>query len=209
MDAVELLGRLFFFSLFAPTTLRLCKLFFLAFSIFFYSLLCVRRHRRGVTGVASWGRSFAANCSIYTMMASRHAIRDDANETRYKKALAKEKVKTKNRHFIIPPDHPLLDSAPNLGPLISRWEIIKFKNSRYWIVRILDVLKLLFQQFLNLSSSKRDMSGPKSGDLSNNRWSGGNISINNARQIRRWCRQTQSRLLSWFFCHVNSFSKIS
>jgi hypothetical protein len=26
------------------------------------------------------------------------------------------------------PDHLLLDSAPNLGPLISRWEINKFEN---------------------------------------------------------------------------------
>jgi hypothetical protein len=36
-------------------------------------------------------------------------------------------------------------------------------------VRILEVLKLLFQQILNLSSSQRDMSGPILGDLSNNR----------------------------------------
>ncbi len=36
------------------------------------------------------------------------------------------------------------------------------------------VLKLLFQQFLNLSSSQRDMSGPILGALSNNRLSGGN-----------------------------------
>ncbi len=28
----------------------------------------------------------------------------------------------------LPPDHPLLDSAPNLGPLIPRWEISKFEN---------------------------------------------------------------------------------
>ncbi len=28
----------------------------------------------------------------------------------------------------IPPDHLLLDSAPNLGPLISCWEIYKFEN---------------------------------------------------------------------------------
>ncbi len=50
----------------------------------------------------------------------------------------------------VPSDHLLLDSAFNLGPL--------------------KVLKLLFQQFLNLSSSQRDMSGPILGDLSNNRW---------------------------------------
>jgi hypothetical protein len=28
----------------------------------------------------------------------------------------------------IPPDHLLFDIDPNLGPLISRWEINKFKN---------------------------------------------------------------------------------
>ncbi len=77
---------------------------------------------------------------------------------------------------ILPPDHLLLDSVPNLGPLISRWEINKFENCWYESVRILEVLKLLFQQFLNLSSSQRDLSGPILGDLSNNRWSGG-ISI--------------------------------
>jgi hypothetical protein len=75
--------------------------------------------------------------------------------------------------FKVIPDHQLLDSAPNLGPLISRWEINKFKNCRYKSVRILEVLKLLFQQFLNLSRSQRDMSGPILGSLSNYRWSGG------------------------------------
>ncbi len=32
--------------------------------------------------------------------------------------------------LLLPPGHLLLDSAPNLGPLISRWEINKFEN--YW-----------------------------------------------------------------------------
>ncbi len=73
----------------------------------------------------------------------------------------------------IPPDHLLLDSAPNLGPLISCWEINKFEICWYKRVRILEVLKLLFQQFLNLSSFQRAMSGSILGDLSNNRWSGG------------------------------------
>ncbi len=76
------------------------------------------------------------------------------------------------RHSV-PPDHLLLDSAPNLGPLISPWEINKFENCWYKSVRILEVLNLLFQQFLNLSSSQRDMSGPIIGALSNNRWSWG------------------------------------
>jgi hypothetical protein len=72
-----------------------------------------------------------------------------------------------------PPDHLLLDSAPNLGLLISRWEINKFENCWYKIVRILEVLMLLFQQFLNLPSSQQDMRGPILGALSNNRWSWG------------------------------------
>jgi hypothetical protein len=70
---------------------------------------------------------------------------------------------------VIPPDHLLLDSAPNLGPLISRWEINKFENCLYKSIRILEVLKLFFMQFLNLSSSQRDMSGPILGDLSKDR----------------------------------------
>jgi hypothetical protein len=54
--------------------------------------------------------------------------------------------------------------------------VVKLKSSKIAYtksVRILEVLKLLFQQFLNLSSSQRDMSGPIIGDLSNNRISGG------------------------------------
>ncbi len=74
--------------------------------------------------------------------------------------------------FPLPPDHLLSGSAPHLGPLISRWEIMKFEICWYKSVRILEVLKLLFQQFLSLSSSRRDMSGSILGDLSNNRWSG-------------------------------------
>jgi hypothetical protein len=69
----------------------------------------------------------------------------------------------------VPPDHLLLDSALNLGPLVSPWEIKKSKNCLYKSVRILEVLKLLFQQFSYFSTSQRDMGGPILGDLSNNR----------------------------------------
>ncbi len=31
--------------------------------------------------------------------------------------------------MVRPHDHLLLDSAPNTGPLISRWELDKFKNN--------------------------------------------------------------------------------
>ncbi len=72
---------------------------------------------------------------------------------------------------------------PNLGPLISRWEIDKFENCWYKSVRILEVLKLLFPQFLNLSSSQRDMSGPKLGDVSNNRSSRVLNSANQRQQL--------------------------
>ncbi len=77
----------------------------------------------------------------------------------------------------LPHDHLLLDSAPNLGPLRSPWENNKFENCWYKSVRILEVLKLIFQQFLNLSSSQRDMSDPILGDLSDNRWSGGIVLV--------------------------------
>jgi hypothetical protein len=46
----------------------------------------------------------------------------------------------------VPHDRLLLDSAPNIGPLISRWEINEFENCWYKSVRILEVLKLLFKQ---------------------------------------------------------------
>ncbi len=41
----------------------------------------------------------------------------------------------------------------------------------------MEVLKLLFQQFLNVSSSQHGMSGPILGVLSNNRGLGGIITI--------------------------------
>ncbi len=40
----------------------------------------------------------------------------------------KKKIVHQAQSFMIPPDHLLLDSAPNPGPLTSRWEINKFKN---------------------------------------------------------------------------------
>jgi hypothetical protein len=105
--------------------------------------------------------------------------------------------------------HLLLDSAPNLGPLISRWEINKFESC--WCsksVRILEVLKLFFQQFSNLSSFQQDMNGPILGALSNNRWLG----------IDRTCYSLKKMLLNHgltvkllkrlaisFYCFINCF----
>ncbi len=42
----------------------------------------------------------------------------------------------------VSPDHLILDSARNLGPLISRLEINKFENCWCKSVRILELLKL-------------------------------------------------------------------
>ncbi len=66
------------------------------------------------------------------------------------------------------PDHLLLDSVPNIGPLISCWELDEFKNC----FRTSKILTLLYQQFSNLLILQRDMSGPRLGALSNNRRSG-------------------------------------
>ncbi len=75
------------------------------------------------------------------------------------------------------PRSPKLDSAPNIGPLISRWELEKFKNCWNTSFRTFEILTLLYQQFSNLLISQRDMSGPRLGALSNNRWSGGTSSL--------------------------------
>ncbi len=50
----------------------------------------------------------------------------------------------------LPPDHLLLDSAPNIGPLISLWELDKFKNCWNKSFRASKILTLLYQQFSNL-----------------------------------------------------------
>jgi hypothetical protein len=71
---------------------------------------------------------------------------------------------------VLPPDHLLLDRSPNIGPLISRWELDKFKNFRNNSFRTSKILTLLYQQFSNLLISQRDMSGPRLRALSNNRW---------------------------------------
>jgi hypothetical protein len=70
------------------------------------------------------------------------------------------------------PDDLLLDRSPYIGPLISRWELDKFKNCWSKSIRTFEILKHLYQQFSNLLISQRDMSGPRLEALSNNRWSG-------------------------------------
>jgi hypothetical protein len=59
-------------------------------------------------------------------------------------------------HLYIPHDHLLLDRSPNIGPLIPRWELDKFKNCWNKSFRTSKILTLLYQQFWNLLISKRD-----------------------------------------------------
>jgi hypothetical protein len=95
-------------------------------------------------------------------------------------------VTSSRRNVILPPDHLLLDRSPNIGPLKSRWELGKFKNCWNKIFRTSKILTLLYQQFSNLLIFQRDMSGPRLGALSNNRWSGDSY--------------THNRNLKWFNC---------
>ncbi len=69
------------------------------------------------------------------------------------------------------PDHLLLDRSPKIGPLITRWELDKFKDYSKKNCGTSKILTLLYQQFLNLFISQRNMSGPRLRALSNNRWS--------------------------------------
>ncbi len=75
--------------------------------------------------------------------------------------------------LLLPHDHLLLDRSPNIGQLLSRWELDKFKNCWNKSSRTSKFLTLLYQQSSNLLISQRDMSGPRLGALSNNSWSGG------------------------------------
>jgi hypothetical protein len=93
-------------------------------------------------------------------------------------------TKKTQKHYIksascsmVPHDHLSLDRSPNIGPLISRWELDKFRNCWNKTFRTSKILMLLCQQFLNLLISQQDMSGPRLGALSNNRWLGGRIFV--------------------------------
>ncbi len=77
----------------------------------------------------------------------------------------------------IPHDHILLDRSPIIGPLISRWELDKFKNGWNKSFRTSKILTLLYQQFSNLLIFQRYMSGPRLGAPSNNRWSEGILRV--------------------------------
>ncbi len=76
---------------------------------------------------------------------------------------------------LVPLNDLLLDNAPIIGLLISRWELEKFKNFWNKSFRTSKTLTLLYLQFSNLLISQRDMSGPRLGAMSNNRWSGGTL----------------------------------
>ncbi len=68
-------------------------------------------------------------------------------------------------------------SAPNIGPLISCWELDKFKNFWNQSFRTYKILTPLHHKSSNLLISQPDMSGPRLGALSNNRWSGGTFVV--------------------------------
>ncbi len=70
-------------------------------------------------------------------------------------------------------NHLLLDRPPNIGPLISRWKLDEFKNCWNKSFRTSKILTLLYQMFSNFLIFQRNMSGPRLGALSNNRWSRG------------------------------------
>ncbi len=70
------------------------------------------------------------------------------------------------------PDHLLMDTSPNTGLLISRWELDQFKNCWNKSFKASKILTLLYRQFSDLLISQRDVSGPRLGALSNSRWSG-------------------------------------
>jgi hypothetical protein len=78
----------------------------------------------------------------------------------------------------MPFDHLLLNTSCNIGPLISRWKLDKFKNCWSKCFRTSNILTLLYQQFSNVLSSQRDMNGPRLGALSNIRWSGVTVPAN-------------------------------
>jgi hypothetical protein len=49
----------------------------------------------------------------------------------------------------VPLDHLFLDRTPNIEPLISCWEVDKFKNCGNKSFRTSKILMLLYQQFSN------------------------------------------------------------
>ncbi len=72
----------------------------------------------------------------------------------------------------ITPNHLSLDRSPKIGPLISRWEFDKLKNCWNKSFRTSKILTHLYQQLSNLLIFQQDISGPRLGALSNNRWLG-------------------------------------
>ncbi len=101
-----------------------------------------------------------------------------------------------------PPDHLLLDRSPNIGPLISRWELDKCKNCWNRSFSTSNILTLLYQQYLNLLISQRDMSGPRLGALSNNRWSGSTIrgiffDVSTISEVEVLCGTKTGNLINW------------
>ncbi len=74
------------------------------------------------------------------------------------------------------PNHLLLDRSPNIGPLISCWELGKFKyfwNKSFRTSKILTLLSAIFE----LVNFPTRYEWSKIRALSNNRWSGGILTL--------------------------------
>ncbi len=72
----------------------------------------------------------------------------------------------------VPPDHLLLYWSPNIGPLVSHWVLDKFKIVQTKALEPLKSWHFCISNFWNFFISQEDMSGPRLGALSNNRWLG-------------------------------------
>ncbi len=89
---------------------------------------------------------------------------DDNNEKNIFHALQKLRMYPSNTYYWTVP--LLLDYSYLVGILTN----LKISETKSF--RTSKILTLLYQQFLNLLISLRDMNGPRLGTLSNNRWSG-------------------------------------
>ncbi len=106
---------------------------------------------------------------LWSKMLSMHSSFPNMNSDKLNSFECNKRKKWK----ITTPDHLLLDNAPNIGPLISRWDFDKFRNCWNKTRLTSKTLTLLYQQFSNLLISQQDLSGRRLRALSNNRWSGG------------------------------------
>ncbi len=123
------------------------------------------------------GRVIEKWCSLQIKETTSYSVLNLRQSTRSLSSLAAARF---CESALRTPVHLLLNRSPNIGPLISRWELDRFKNWWNKSFRTSRIPTLLYQQFSNLLISQRDMSCPILGALSNNRWSWGRISVWNS-----------------------------